>query len=110
MTSDEKILDSIRQDSGLAELLWHVCEFDLFRGEYSEPVRLSSEIALHAIAADVIGGTFFLCGDPGGSRPVRHSGSEGQAGLIGQGLNGALAIIVGLPSWWDCLKSLDPAI
>lgn len=104
MTSDEEILDSIRQDSDLAELLWHVCEFDLSRGEHGEPVRLSSGMALDAVAGDFTGGTLFLCGARSGSRPVLYAGSEGQAGLIGRSLSEALAIMVGLPSWWDCLK------
>ncbi|MGW0633636.1 hypothetical protein [Streptomyces sp. NPDC002758] len=104
MTSDEAILESIRKDSGLAELLWNVCEFDLSRGDHGEPVRLSSGLALEGVAGDFTGGTFFLCGDPRRTRPVLYASSEGQAGLIGQSLAEALEIMVGLPSWWDCLK------
>jgi hypothetical protein len=104
MTSDNAILDSIRNDSELAELLWTVCEFDLSRGDHGEPVRLSSGLALEGVAGDFTGGTFFLCGDPRGTRPVLYASSEGQAGLIGQNLAEALEIMVGLPSWWDCLK------
>lgn len=33
-----------------------------------------------------------------------YASSEGQAGLIGDSLTEALEIMVGLPSWWDCLK------
>ncbi|MGI5508831.1 hypothetical protein [Streptomyces sp. CA-106131] len=104
MTSDNAILDSIRKDSELAELLWNVCEFDLSRGDHGEPVRLSSGLALEGVAGDFTGGTFFLCGDPQRTRPVLYASSEGQAGLIGQSLAEALEIMVGLPSWWDCLK------
>lgn len=104
VTRDEAILDSIRGDSGLAELLWRVCEFDLSRGDHGEPVRLSSGLALEVVAGDFTGGTFFLCGDGGKDRPVLYASSEGQAGLIGQSLTEALEIMVGLPSWWDCLK------
>ena len=104
VTRDEEILDSIRRDSGLAEQLWHVCEFDLSRGDQGEPVRLSSGLALEGVAGDFTGGTFFLCGDGSKGRPVLYAGSEGQAGLIGQSLTEALEIIVGLPSWRDCLK------
>ncbi|WP_190213737.1 hypothetical protein [Kitasatospora indigofera] len=104
MTSDDDILDAIRQDSGLAELLWNVCEFDLARGDHGEPVRLSSGLSLTGLAGDCTGGTFFLCGRDSTARPVLYAGSEGEAGLIGQNLGEALQIMVGLPSWRDCLK------
>jgi hypothetical protein len=104
VTSDNDILESIRRDPALAELLWQVCEFDLSRGDHGEPVRLSSGLALDGIAGDFTGGTFFLCGDPQESRPVLYASSEGQAGLIGQSLAEALEIMGGLPSWYDCLK------
>jgi hypothetical protein len=101
---DEEILDSIRRDSDLAEALWRVCEFDLSRSDPGEPVRLSSGVALEGIAGDYTGGTFFLCGDSSEERSVLYAGSEGQAGLIGRSLTEALEIMVGLPSWWDCLN------
>jgi hypothetical protein len=101
---DEEILDSIRRDSDLAEALWRVCEFDLSRSDPGEPVRLSSGVALEGIAGDYTGGTFFLCGDSSEERSVLYASSEGQAGLIGRSLTEALEIMVGLPSWWDCLK------
>ncbi|MEV5282961.1 hypothetical protein [Streptomyces sp. NPDC051993] len=104
MTSDDDILDSIRRDSALAELLWQVCEFDLSRDDHGEPVRLSSGLALEAVSGDFTGGTFFLCGDDHTARPVLYASSEGQAGLIGQSLCEALGIMAGLPSWRDCLK------
>ncbi|WP_331749959.1 hypothetical protein OG529_36145 (plasmid) [Streptomyces longwoodensis] len=103
MTSDDDILDLIRRDPELAELLWNVCEFDLSRAEHGEPVLLSSGLALESVAGDFTGGTFFLCGD-GRRRPALYADSEGQAGLIGENLSEALEIMVGLPSWRDCLK------
>lgn len=103
VTRDEEILDSIRRDGDLAETLWRVCEFDLSRSDSGEPVRLSSGVALEGVAGDYTGGTFFLCGDAAKDRPVLYAGSEGQAGLIGHSLTEALEIMVGLPSWWDCL-------
>ncbi|MFJ2513527.1 hypothetical protein ACIPEL_20555 [Streptomyces griseoviridis] len=103
MTRHEEVLDSIRRDSDLAEVLWRLCEFDLSRSDPGEPVRLSSGVALEGIAGDYTGGTFFLCGN-GKIRPVLYASSEGQAGLIGNSLTEALEIVVGLPSWWDCLK------
>ncbi|MEW2406748.1 hypothetical protein ACIRA2_20210 [Streptomyces griseoviridis] len=103
MIRHEEVLDSIRRDSDLAEVLWRLCEFDLSRSDPGEPVRLSSGVALEGIAGDYTGGTFFLCGN-GKVRPVLYASSEGQAGLIGNSLTEALEIVVGLPSWWDCLK------
>lgn len=101
---DPDILQAIRQDPQLADLLAQVCEFDLARGEHGEPVRLSSGQPLEGVAGDFAGGTFFLCGAPQSTRPVLYASSEGQAGLIGRSLTEALQIMVGLPSWWDCLK------
>ncbi|MEU2727204.1 hypothetical protein ABZ650_05620 [Streptomyces griseoviridis] len=103
MIRHEEVLDSIRRDSDLAEVLWRLCEFDLSRSDPGEPVRLSSGVALEGIAGDYTGGTFFLCGN-GKVRPALYASSEGQAGLIGNSLTEALEIMVGLSSWWDCLK------
>lgn len=100
---DDDILDAIRRDPALAELMWDVCEFDLSRGDHGERVRLTSGLALKGIAGDLTGGTFFLCGDRGTARPVLYASSEGQAGLIGQNLAEALEAMIGLPSWYDCL-------
>jgi hypothetical protein len=102
--SDDEILEMVRQDRGLAELLREVCEFDLMRSDHGEPVRLSSGHPLEGIAGDFTGGTFFLCGEPRPIRPVLYASSEGQAGLIGQSLAEALEVMIGLPCWWDCLK------
>ncbi len=102
--SDDEILEVVRQDLRLADLLCEVCEFDLTRGDHGEPVRLPSGQALDGIAGDFTGGTFFLCGEHRSTRPVLYASSEGQAGLIGQNLAEALEIMIGLPSWWDCLK------
>ena len=102
--SDDEILERIRQDLGLAELLWEVCEFDLARGDHGEPVLLSSGHAVEGIAGDFTGGTFFLCGERRSIRPVLYASSEGQAGLIGHSLAETLEVMIGLPCWWDCLK------
>jgi hypothetical protein len=96
VTGDDDILDSIRRDPDLAELLWRACEFDLSRGDYGEPVRLSSELALEGVAGDFTGGTFFLCGDRRTARPVLYASSEGQAGLIGRRDHGRTAVLAGL--------------
>ncbi|WP_234359086.1 hypothetical protein [Plantactinospora sp. BC1] len=104
MKSDDEILDMVRRDPGLAELLRDVCEFDLTRGDHVESVRLLSRQVLEGIAGDFTGGTFFLCGERRSIRPVLYASSEGQAGLIGHSLAEALEVMIGLPSWWDCLK------
>jgi hypothetical protein len=104
MSGDEGILSLIRHDRAVAELLVDVCEFDLTRGEHVEPVRLSSGLALEGIAGDFTGGTFFLCGGLSETRPVLYASSERQAGVIGTSLPEALEIMIGLPSWEDCLK------
>lgn len=104
VNSDDEILEMVRQDLGLAEQLREICEFDLTRGDHGESVRLSSGHALESIAGDFTGGTFFLCGERGSIRPVLYASSEGQAGLIGHSLVEAMEIMIGLPSWWDCLQ------
>ena len=102
--SDDELLQLVRHDLSLAKLLWEVCEFDLTRGDHGESVRLSSGQALEGVAGDFTGGTFFLCGERRSVRPVLYASSEGQAGLIGYSLAEALEVMIGLPSWWDCLK------
>ncbi|MGC4815624.1 hypothetical protein ACLQ29_34435 [Micromonospora sp. DT228] len=104
MKSENEILELVLQDRILADLLREVCEFDLTRGDYCEHVRVSSGAALKVVAGDFTGGRFFLCGEPRSIRPVLYASSEGQAGLIGRSLAEALQFMVGLPSWWDCLK------
>ena len=101
---DDELLDTVRQDLSLAELLSEVCEFDLTRSDHGETVRLSSGLAMEGVAGDFEGGTFFLCGKRRLMRPVLYASSEGQAGLIGDSLAEALEVMIGLPSWWDCLK------
>jgi len=104
VTSDDELLDLIRHDLSLGELLWEVCEFHVARADHGEPVRLSSGQPLQGIAGDFTGGTFFLCGEPHPIRPFLYASSEGQAGLIGHSLAEALEIMIGLPYWRDCLK------
>jgi len=101
--SDDSILETIRQNTVLAELLRQTCEFDLTRSGHGADASLSSGDALQAIAGDFSGGTFFLCGSDRATRPVMYASSEGQAGVIGWSLAEALEIMIGLPSWQDCL-------
>ncbi|MBD0747892.1 hypothetical protein [Streptomyces sp. CBMA152] len=97
-------LDLLRQRPDLAELAAYPFNFDLDRADHVEAVRLASGGSLVPIAGDDTGGTFFVCG---GGR-VLYASSEGQAGLIGDSVTEALEVIIGLPSWHDCV-SLTPA-
>lgn len=97
-------LDLLRQRPDLAELAAYPFNFDLDRADHVEAVRLASGGSLVPIAGDDTGGTFFVCD---GGR-VLYASSEGQAGLIGDSVTEALEVIVGLPSWHDCV-SLAPA-
>jgi hypothetical protein len=101
--SDGELLDVIRQDDELAALLWRRWEFSVERSRPDEPGSVASGAALECLAGDWTGGLFYSCGEPGATRPVLYASSEGQAGLIGASLGEALTVIVGLPSWRDCL-------
>lgn len=103
VNSSEEILETIRRDEDLNEMLAASFEFDIDRGDDDQSARLSSSEPLESIAGDFTGGTFYLCGSPDSERPVLYASSEGQAGLIAGNLHAALEIIVGLPYWRDCL-------
>ena len=49
------------------------------------------------IAGDDTGGTYFVCTDGA----VLYAGSEGEAGLIGDSVDEALEVLIGLPCWHD---------
>ncbi|MEU6236383.1 hypothetical protein [Kitasatospora sp. NPDC047058] len=97
MTRRDRALELLRQDSELAELAAFPFDFDLDRSEHGEAVRLASGPALQAVAGDDTGGTFFLC--PNGE--VLHASSEGEAGLVGDSVDEALEVLIGLPGWRD---------
>ncbi|MFE5136627.1 hypothetical protein ACFRDV_02965 [Streptomyces fagopyri] len=78
--------------------------FDLGRAEHAEAGRLASGGPLEPIAGDDTGGTYFVCGD--GS--VLYADSEGSAGVIGDSVDEALEVLVGLPGRHDHL-GLAPA-
>ncbi|MEH0420914.1 hypothetical protein [Streptomyces sp. B21-083] len=104
MTSTDHLLALIRDTPGIADLLHSSFEFGVSRNEHGEAVRAASGASLEAIAGDWAGGTFFLCHDEDGHRPVVFASSEGQAGLVADDLKAALEIITGLALWQDCLK------
>ncbi|MCX4578243.1 hypothetical protein OHB41_34655 [Streptomyces sp. NBC_01571] len=94
----------LRENPRLAELAAFPFDFDLGRAEHAEDVRLASGGPLEPIAGDDTGGTYFVCGD--GS--VLYADSEGSAGVIGNSVDEALEVLVGLPGWHDHLR-LAPA-
>ncbi|MET8410944.1 hypothetical protein ABZV34_23075 [Streptomyces sp. NPDC005195] len=94
----------LRRNRRLAELAAFPFSFDIDRAEHAEDVRLASGGPLEPIAGDDTGGTYFVCGD--GS--VLYADSEGSAGVIGDSVDEALEVLVGLPGWHDHLR-LAPA-
>ncbi|MFB7756432.1 hypothetical protein ACFC18_43665 [Streptomyces sp. NPDC056121] len=104
MTSADHVLDLIRGNPDVSNLLEGAFDFDISRGDQGEDIRLSSGALMRGFASDAAGGTYFLCGEPSGRQPVVYASSEGQAGLIADDLTAALEIIIGLPCWHDCLK------
>jgi hypothetical protein len=89
----------LRENPRLAELAAFPFNFDLTRADHVESVRLASDGPLRPIAGDDTGGTYFVCAD--GS--VLYADSEGSAGIIGDSVDAALEILVGLPGWHDYL-------
>jgi NTP pyrophosphatase (non-canonical NTP hydrolase) len=87
----------LRENPRLAELAAFPFHFDLDRADHVEEVRLASDGPLEPIAGDDTGGTYFVCAD--GS--VLYADSEGSAGIIGDSVDGALEVLVGLPGWHD---------
>ncbi|GAA1253575.1 hypothetical protein GCM10009665_50270 [Kitasatospora nipponensis] len=103
MTGHPRALQLLRERPDLAELAAYPFNFDIARDEHCEAVRLASGAGLAAVAGDDTGGTFFVCA--GGE--VLYAGSEGEAGLIADGVDEALEVLIGLPGWRD-YTGLDP--
>lgn len=101
MTASDDLLRRIETESGLAELLVWPGDFDISRRDPIEELRLASGLSLTPIAGDGAGGTYFLCGDPGGTRPVLYTDSEGGATLLGSDLVEAVTLIAAHPYWRD---------
>ncbi|RBQ13931.1 hypothetical protein DP939_43360 [Spongiactinospora rosea] len=103
----DPLLELIHRTPAAAELLTWPFDFDVSRTDHVEVVKPASGDALEAVAGDGSGGTFFLCGDAAGQRPVLYADSEGQAGLIGRDLATAVQLIVRVPYWRDCLARVS---
>ncbi|MFJ6793570.1 hypothetical protein [Streptomyces sp. NPDC091268] len=105
MTSHDRALRVLRERPDLAALAAHPFDFDIARAEHVEDVELASGAPLTPIAGTAAGGTYFLCG--GGE--VVFAGSEGEYALLGDSLDEALEMLVGLPPGRWC-EAFDPAL
>ena len=97
MTGRDRALEFLRQHSGLADLAAFPCDFDLARAEHGEEERLASATALQAVAGDDTSGTYVRCSNG----EVLCTGSDGEAGPVGDCLDEALEVLTGLPGWRD---------
>ncbi|MFB7664471.1 hypothetical protein ACFC1R_11090 [Kitasatospora sp. NPDC056138] len=97
------LLALIRDNDDVADFLCSPGEFDTTWRDHVEEVRLASGEALHGLAKDGAGGTYFFCGEGGDERPVLYADSEGGAALLAVGLPELLRLLIGAPHWRDCL-------
>ncbi|KJK49366.1 hypothetical protein UK23_14245 [Lentzea aerocolonigenes] len=97
------LLDVVRDNARLKELLAVSFEFDVARTESEGAAAIDCGLSLQLLAGDPAGGRFYLCGETGLEGPILYASSEGQAGLIADSLREALELVVGLPYWRDCL-------
>src|SRR3569833_3918300 len=101
MTAADDLLRRIEAEPRLAALLVWPGDFDIARREPVEELRVPCGLALTPIAGDGAGGTYFLCGEPGGRRPVLFADSEGGATLVAEDLVEAITLIAAYPYWQD---------
>lgn len=104
VSSVEDLLARFRDHPDLSESMYALCGFDMSCRDHGEVLTVPSGVPVEGFAGDDVGGTYFLCGDPGGQRAVVYTSPEGEGGLIADSLGDALAVIVGLPGWQDCLR------
>ncbi|WP_171163568.1 hypothetical protein [Streptomyces sp. I05A-00742] len=102
MTHD-RALRILRQRPDLAAIAAYPFAFDVTGDDHGEDVVLASGAPLRPVAGEDSGGTYFLCA--GGE--VLHADSEGSAGLLGESLDEALEILIGLPGDAACLSPED---
>jgi hypothetical protein len=101
MTAADDLLRRIEAEPRLAELLAWPGDFDIARREPVEELRVPCGLPLTPIAGDGAGGTYFLCGEPDGPRPVLFADSEGGATLVAGDLVEAVTLIAAYPYWQD---------
>ena len=103
MTASDDLLHRIETSPELADFLVCPGDFDIKHRDPIEDLSLPSGLPLTPIAADGAGGTYFLCGTPGTTRPVLYADSEGQATLMAADLVEAVTLIATHPYWRDLL-------
>ncbi|MGF1431039.1 hypothetical protein [Kitasatospora sp. LaBMicrA B282] len=101
--TDHRAIELLREHSDLADLAAYPFNVDIARDDHVEAVRLASGAALEPVAGDDTGGTYFVCADGA----VLYADSEGAAGVVGDSLDEALEVMIGLPGWHGYL-GLDP--
>ncbi|MFF1479007.1 hypothetical protein ACFVYD_15780 [Streptomyces sp. NPDC058301] len=104
VSSVEELLARFRDHPGLSESMYALCGFDISCRDHGETLTTVSGAPVEGFAGDDVGGTYFLYGDPDGQPAVVYASPEGEGGLIADSLADALAIVVGLPGWQDCLR------
>ncbi|MWA05077.1 hypothetical protein F8568_032880 [Actinomadura sp. LD22] len=109
MTASDDLLRRIENEPALAGLLAFPADFDIERRDPVEELRLPTGLPLEPVAGDGSGGTYFLCGKPGGERPVLYADSEGQAVLMAADLVEAVALVASYPYWRDLGYGHDAA-
>ncbi|MBO0802231.1 MAG: hypothetical protein J2P25_04035 [Nocardiopsaceae bacterium] len=109
MPASDDLLQRLESDRALADLLTLHGDFDIAARDPVEELALANGLRLTPIAGDGAGGTYFLCGEPGGpERPVLYTDSEGTAVLMAANLTEALELIVHFPYWRDIPFGHDP--
>ncbi|GLW28183.1 hypothetical protein [Actinoplanes regularis] len=96
------MLERLLASAESATILRFLADFDALDVDSAagSTARLSSGADLELIARCGAGGRFFRT-KPGGQ--IWYADSEGSAGVIGSGLETALALLVAAPNWHDLL-------
>lgn len=102
----DPVLEPLTSDPEIAALLEEFCEFHLADGAQEEPwFACDSNHQLTVFGADAAGGRFALVQAVTAEvARVMYISSEGQAGVIAHTIADALALMITLPYWQDCLK------
>ncbi|GAA5177158.1 hypothetical protein GCM10023322_01140 [Rugosimonospora acidiphila] len=100
------LLQRIKHDPELADLLIHPFDFDLNRPYWvGEDETLRSGQRKEPFAGTASGDGYFFCGAGGEERPVLYLSSDGMTSLVAENLPDLLTLVVAAPWWLDCLTS-----
>ncbi|MFI7611340.1 hypothetical protein ACIBP6_08995 [Nonomuraea terrae] len=98
------LIQRIKDDPELADLLIHPFDFDLDRPYWvGEEETLRSGQPKEAVAGMASGCGYFFCGEGGEERPVLYLSSDGMTSLVAENLTDLLTLVVAAPWWLDCL-------